>query len=162
MKHPYKLVLAAYILFLGWLVLFKFSSDPLSVLMNYHTRSLNLVPFSRASGSVREMIYNFVVFVPLGLLAALNYRQVSLGRKLAWIAIGSIAAETLQYVCAIGRTDITDVITNVAGGLCGLLAYEAAARFISSRLLNRCIGVVLCMLMLAFLWLRFFVFMVRY
>jgi glycopeptide antibiotics resistance protein len=56
-----KTLLALYLLILLWLVLFKFSLD-LSSVLDYQTRSLNLIPFADFSrNSLREMIFNFAV-----------------------------------------------------------------------------------------------------
>jgi hypothetical protein len=61
-----KTLLALYLLILLWLVLFKFSID-LSVIVDYQTRSVNLIPFADVSRhNLRETIYNFVVFIPFG------------------------------------------------------------------------------------------------
>ena len=40
----------------------------------------------------------------------------------------------MQYVLAIGRSDITDVLTNTVGGLLGLAVYSMAARLIGNRI----------------------------
>ena len=41
--------------------------------------------------------------------------------------------ETMQYVLAIGRSDITDVLTNTVGGLLGLAVYSMVVRLIGNR-----------------------------
>ena len=40
------------------------------------------------------------------------------------IAGTSFLLETMQYILAVGRSDITDVLTNTAGGLLGLAVYS--------------------------------------
>ena len=40
----------------------------------------------------------------------------------------------MQYILAVGRSDITDVLTNTAGGLLGLAVYSMAARLIGNRI----------------------------
>ena len=45
--------------------------------------------------------------------------KVKLYAKIMMIAGTSFLLETTQYVLAIGRSDITDVLTNTAGGLLG-------------------------------------------
>jgi glycopeptide antibiotics resistance protein len=163
MKQVYKTLLAVYLLFLLWLVLFKFSSDPFSVLANYQSRSLNLVPFAGYSpGNVREMVDNFIVFVPFGLLLGINLKHAGFGRKLAYIFMFSAIAEIMQFVFAIGTTDITDVITNTLGGLFGLAAYGLASKYVDNKILDWFIVITLAVLLIVFTLLRFLVFKVRY
>jgi glycopeptide antibiotics resistance protein len=163
MKQLHKTALAVYIVFLLWLVLFKTSTDFISVLTGYQSRSLNLTPFAGYSpGNVREMIDNFIVFVPLGLLLGIVFNHVSFWRKLAWIFTFSFVAEVAQYVFAIGTTDITDLITNTFGGLFGLAAYSLASKHINSKWLDQAIVIIIGFLLIAFLILRFMVFKVRY
>ena len=50
------------------------------------------------------------------------------------IAGTSFLLETTQYVLAIGRSDITDVLTNTVGGLLGLIVYLMVARLIGNRI----------------------------
>ena len=162
-KQLYRVSLAIYLLFLSWLILFKTSSDPFSVLANYHSRSLNLVPFAGySSGALREMVDNLIVFVPLGLLLGSNFKQVNFWRKLAYVFVFSMTVETLQFILAIGTSDITDVITNTLGGCIGLAAYRLVGRYIDDKKLDRCIIIVLAVLLVALNLLRFLVFRVRY
>ena len=50
----------------------------------------------------------------------------SFGRKLLAVVALSVTYEVLQYVLAIGASDITDVITNTLGGAAGLVAVYGA------------------------------------
>lgn len=45
----------------------------------------------------------------------------------------SLLLEVAQYVLAIGRSDITDLITNFMGGLLGLALYGMMARLLKNR-----------------------------
>jgi glycopeptide antibiotics resistance protein len=158
-----KITLAIYALFLLWLVLFKFSSNPISVLSNYQTRSLNLIPFvGTTQANFYQIIYNFVFFIPFGLLLSVNFKRTDFWRKLAYICVFSIAIEITQYIFAIGATDITDVITNTVGGLIGLLLYEAVTKRIESETLDRFVIVIGTVLLIVFVLLRTLVFRVRY
>src|SRR5678816_35438 len=94
----------AYLLILLWLVLFKFSYDPLAVIRDFQTRSLNLIPFARTHTS--EMIWN----------------------KVAVIFAFSLAVELIQVALAIGVADITDIIMNTLGGSLGLAGYLAVSK----------------------------------
>lgn len=154
-----KSVFTTYLVLLLWLVLFKFSADPLSVLENYQNRSVNLIPLA---GSLREMIDNFIAFVPFGLLLAINFKHISIWQNLAYISAFSIAAEATQFVFAIGTTDVTDVVTNTLGGLFGLASYGLARKYIDNKKLDTFILAILTILFVAFILLRLFVFKVRY
>jgi len=159
-----KSVLVLYLLFLLWLILFKTSLNFSAVLMDYQSRSLNLIPFAGISrGTVREMIDNVIVFIPLGLLLSINFKQrANLWQKLAFVALFSLAAEIAQFVLAIGTTDITDVITNTLGGFVGLAAYSLISKYADSEKLDRLIAIVGIGLLVAFMLLRFLVLRVRY
>jgi glycopeptide antibiotics resistance protein len=142
-------------------VLLKLSIDVPAVL-DHHMRSLNLIPFAGSSQSHSEMITNFVVFIPLGLLLSVNLKRTNFWRKLAFIFSFSLAAEVVQYVLAIGITDITDVITNTFGGFFGLVLYSLSNKYLDNEKLDRFIVVVGTILFVVLMLLRFFVFRVRY
>jgi len=163
MKTISKAILILYLLTLLWLVLFKFSFDIFGVLLDHQTRGLNLIPFANYSqGNVREMIDNFVVFIPFGLLLGVVLKQTDMWRKLAGIFAFSFAAEVIQFVFAIGRTDITDVIMNTFGGLAGLALYKLGGRYIDSKKLDWFIVTAGGFLLVLLILLRVFVLRVRY
>jgi glycopeptide antibiotics resistance protein len=163
MKSLPRIVLAVYILLLLWLVLFKFSFDFWGVVAYFQHRGLNLIPFAGISrGTVREMIENFVVFLPFGLLLSASFKRVQLWRKLAVIGAVSVGVETLQYILAIGLTDITDVIMNTLGGLAGLLLYRWLSKHVPEEKLDSAIAVTVVVLLALTLYARLFVFRVRY
>ena len=166
MKLWSRTVLVVYLLVLLWLVLFKFSSDIFSVIASHHATTLNLVPF--AGNRLREMFDNFIFFIPLGLLLGLNYKVISLKRKLAFVCIVSLVVEATQFVLAIGIADTTDVIMNTFGGLVGLMLYDVTRRrkYIKSDrldlLIDASITVIIAVLLAVFLYFRMFVLKVRY
>jgi glycopeptide antibiotics resistance protein len=145
-------LLAVYTAVLLWLILFKFSVHIAAVLHD-DLRSINLVPFSDASGSSGEMIDNVLVFIPFGVLLGFNCKQLDLWRKLLVVLAFSLTAEVLQYIFAIGVSDITDVITNAVGGLVGLLAYGFGSRLIRQENLDTFIVVTGTALVAVFLFL---------
>jgi glycopeptide antibiotics resistance protein len=157
-------VLAAYLSVLLWLVLFKFSGDPLGVIASYQARSLNLIPF--ADSGLGDMRDNFLAFFVLGLLVGINDRSRGFVRKVAFVALLSLAVEALQYALAIGAADITDVLMNSLGGMAGLALTDLAHRYLrdgnAARILDVVVTAVIAGLLLVFLWLRMFVFQVRY
>lgn len=143
-------MLVLYVLILIWLILFKLTFHPSSIL-EYHRRSLNLVPFTSHLG---EMVLNFIFFIPFGLLLPLNFKKATFVRNLVVIFLFSFTAELLQYLFAIGASDITDVITNTSGGLLGLILYAVARRFVSTEKLDRMIIVAGAVLLVLFLGLH--------
>ncbi len=62
-------------------------------------------------------------------------------RSLAFVCIFSLTVEILQFVFAIGVTDITDVITNTSGGFLGLILYAFSHKYVASEKLDRLIVV---------------------
>lgn len=147
MKVLSKILFASYLLILLWLVLFKFSFDISSVLDHY-TRNLNFIPFAASSrGSIREMTYNFLVFIPFGLSLSVNLKPTSFWRRLALIFAFSLTVELVQFILAIGITDATDIITNTAGGLLGLLLHDVSRRYFGREKTDR-YSVITCTLAL--------------
>lgn len=148
MKLLFKAVFAAYLLMLLWLVLFKFSLD-IGWVLDAHDRSLNLIPFADLAESLRGMIDNFLIFIPFGLLLGVNLKDASWRRKLAYIALFSSAVEVIQFVCAIGVSDITDILMNTAGGLLGVLLYSLGRKRIDDKKLDIGIAAVVSVAIIA-------------
>lgn len=158
-----RVVLGLYLLTLLWLVLFKLAYDIPSILASYRTRSLNLIPFvTFGRTGLSETVSNLVTFIPFGVLLALNATNVPAWRLLGVVLGFSLAVETLQYVLAIGTSDATDVVTNTAGGLVGLVLYRLLSRIVPPPVLDRVVVVLGLTLFAAFLVLRLLVLQVRY
>ena len=116
-----RVLLVLYLLTLLWLILFKLSYEISSILAEYQTRSLNLIPFvTFGQTGLSETVSNFITFIPFGLLLGLNFKRAALWRLLSVVFVFSVIVEALQFVLAIGTTDATDVVTNTLGGLVGL------------------------------------------
>jgi len=118
-----------------------------------------MIPFT---GHFSEMLENFIVFIPLGLLLGIVFREANLWKKLAFIFGFSLAIETIQYLLAIGVSDITDVITNTLGGLLGLMIYRTNSDRKNSEKVNRMILIIITLLVILCLFLRFFIFRVKF
>lgn len=111
-----------YLVLLTWIILFKlgFSLTELD-----HLRQINLIPFRGsvvANGTIDfdEIINNVIVFVPVGAYIRLLMPNTSLIRKICPIVGISFLYEALQFVLAIGASDITDLLSNTVGGLVGI------------------------------------------
>jgi len=155
-----RILFAAYLFILLWLVLFKFSYDPLAVIRDFQTRSLNLIPFAQTRKS--EMISNIVAFIPFGVMLGVNFKQVVFRYKIAAVFAFSLAVEIIQYALAIGVADITDVIMNTLGGFIGLVAYDGISKHTDYKYWDEFVLVAGTLILLATLHLRIFVFIVRY
>ena len=121
------ILLGIYLILLTWLILFKLQL-PLGGWVPY--RSLNLVPFGASlivngAVDVQEILYNGLVFLPFGLYLGMLQPRRSWWKSLLVMAGVSLAYETLQYLLAIGASDITDLLMNTAGGAVGLLVFSA-------------------------------------
>lgn len=137
MKLLSKALLLIYVLTLVWLVLFKLSLDLPSV-FDQHIRSITLTPFTNFSGgNARGTVNNLIVFIPLGLLLSVNFKRSSFWRRFLFVFSFSLSAELVQYVFAIGRTDITDIIMNTSGGILGLGLYEICRTYIRHEKLDQ-------------------------
>lgn len=131
-KTSVSVLFILYLALLLWIVLFKlqFSIDALDRL-----RSVNLIPFyyEREVGGafhLKELLENLLIFVPMGIYLPMLLPKTSFRAKALSIAAASLALECAQYALAIGRSDITDLLTNIAGGLLGLALYSGAAHLL--------------------------------
>ena len=90
-------------------------------------RGINLIPFhydqlSNTRFHKMEVVYNVLVFIPAGFFfSALGKRKVTSGIIVS--AMLSLCFETIQWIFALGASDITDVITNTAGGALGTFMF---------------------------------------
>lgn len=117
-------LLVFYLIALTWIILFKlqFSLTDLP-----HLRNINLIPFGEsviANGRVyiNEIIWNLMVFIPYGLFIHILWEDRPLLKQFVPIICTSLLFETVQFIFAIGASDITDVITNTLGGIIGVFA----------------------------------------
>jgi glycopeptide antibiotics resistance protein len=109
-----------YLLALVWLILLKLY--PVIHGLTPGVRALNLLPFS-SSGGWSEVRDNFLAFIPFGLFMGMLGLEWPFWKKALPILGVSLAFEVIQFAAAIGRSDITDFISNGLGGLLGLGAY---------------------------------------
>lgn len=144
-----------YLVILVWIILFKsvFSWDDLP-----HMRSINLIPYGQSmitNGkiSVSELWQNVVAFVPLGIYLGMIGSKGRIWKKIVIAALVSLILEVLQYILAVGASDITDIINNTIGGVIGIIIYSVLY-FIFGRRTNkvlRRIALICTILIVAFL-----------
>jgi glycopeptide antibiotics resistance protein len=126
---------AIYGLVLVGVILFKF---PFSYQEDVGGRVLNLIPLAGSYGDagvlrVDELVENVLIFVPFGLYLSMVKRTWSFWRRSALILGVTVAFEIIQYIFAIGRADVTDVLTNAIGGMLGIGLYALLSRVFKGR-----------------------------
>jgi glycopeptide antibiotics resistance protein len=102
------------------------------------TRIINLIPFAGSFdenggfmwGEIRD---NILIFVPLGMYICMLKNELSFLNKLLPIVGLTFAIESIQFIFALGRSDITDIIDNTLGGLIGIGIYAVALRILGGR-----------------------------
>ena len=147
-----KLTCGLFILYfavLVWIVLFKFRlpfvHDQLP-----HLRGINLIPFAgtritNGTTDFKEVIDNVIIFVPFGVLICTLWQKKSLLKYVSLVLLVSLSFEILQFVFAIGASDITDLIANTLGGTIGAGAY-----FILYKILGEKTNLIINILSLIF------------
>ena len=130
-----KILFAIYFLILVWILLFKmsFSLDEL-----YKSRSINLIPFMGSvvvNGRIyiNEIIDNILVFIPIGIYICMLKEDWSILRKISVGFFISLGIEVLQFILAIGATDITDLIGNTLGGIIGIGVFYLFSKLFKNK-----------------------------
>lgn len=129
------LLFIIYLLFLVWIILFKlqFSLKDIDPI-----RFVNLIPFHYTNAvselfQIKEIRDNVLIFIPFGILLSMLAPKMNLRSKILIIFGTSFAFETMQYILSIGVTDITDLITNVSGGLIGIFSYTFLLKLVKDK-----------------------------
>lgn len=129
-------------------------------------RSLNLIPFASIAdylggpAAVRRFAFanlagNILAFVPLGAYLTFLRRRARSWSNVLIVASVSVAVEILQWVLAVGTSDVDDVILNCVGGLIGVLTVVGLRRALRFEVLRTVVAVasVLAVPVLVFLGL---------
>ena len=148
-----------YLLALFWILLLKLGAR-FSYMGN---RSVNLVPFGEpliANGKtdIREIILNVMIFVPVGIYVGILFKRWTLGGRIFFCFLLSSMFEGLQFILKVGAFDITDIITNMSGGIIGLMILGALERVFNNSIktqkvvnITAAIGTVLMVALLVLL-----------
>ena len=130
-----RILFAVYFLILVWILLFKmsFSLDEL-----YKSRSINLIPFMGSvivNGRIyiNEIIDNILVFIPIGIYICMLKEDWSILRKISVGFFISLGIEVLQFILAIGATDITDLLGNTLGGILGIGVFYLFSKLFKNK-----------------------------
>lgn len=91
-------------------------------------REVELLPFTDPAlinGDFHYVMENVLLFIPFGILLYMTLRaygrKCSMRTVLSASFLTSVSVEFLQYVFACGKSEIDDVITNIAGALIGYM-----------------------------------------
>lgn len=121
-KKLTKALFIIYLVALVWLILFKmelsFSDLP-------ELRNINLIPFADSAVvngtiDISEIVDNLLAFIPFGVFTGMLLEGKSLVKRIAPIFLTSFAFEAIQFIFAIGASDITDLVMNTVGGIIGI------------------------------------------
>jgi glycopeptide antibiotics resistance protein len=140
-----------YLLVLIWAILFK---GRFAVSVPDEGRIINLIPlagsFDDGVINFNEIIENILAFIPLGIYLCMVKSKWAFVKKLLVIIGTSLGFEIVQFVFAIGRTDITDVLTNTLGGIIGIGVYALLLKLLKDKT-----NIVINLLVLAFIVIAF-------
>ena len=107
-----KILFFIYLAALVWIIVFKlqFSISDID-----RVRSINFIPFKESvvvnhEINISEIINNAIIFVPFGIYLKMLKKDWSLLKDFLTFLCVSLFFEIIQYVFAIGRSDITDII----------------------------------------------------
>ncbi len=121
------LLYVTYLCILVWAILLKMDIHHFYDLLQYGgSRSLNLVPLAGTAvynGVIdyQEIGLNVLIFIPFGMYRTLLRPDRGWFFNLLFMVFVSLLFEGIQYVLAIGATDVTDLIANSLGGLLGII-----------------------------------------
>ena len=129
-----------YLVFVAYFTLMPFLAS-LPFIFDHPYVPMNLVPFidvSKARGDfIRQIVLNIVMTVPFGFLFPITRRKkTDFTVTVFYCGMMSLGIEFIQPLISQFRfSDITDIITNVTGGIAGYSLYKLLRPAVS-RLLN--------------------------
>ncbi len=101
----------------------------LPFMFNHQYTPMNLVPFvdvlSGRGDFIRQVVLNVIMTIPFGfLLSLIKKENTKLIKVIFYTFLLSLSIELLQpLINAFRSADITDLITNVLGGIVGYIMY---------------------------------------
>lgn len=132
-----KVLLKIYLVILTWIILFKMQLN-IMFLINMNFRSINLIPFAASSIvngkiDISEIVLNMIAFIPFGVYLSMLKPEWNFIQKVLPIFGLSFMYESLQYIFAIGGSDITDLLGNTFGGIIGIGLFVILRRLLEKR-----------------------------
>ena len=137
-------LLSVYLVVLTWIILFKMQFD-VSLLSHMNLRSVNFIPFAESAVvngriDISEILLNIAAFIPFGFYVSMicqtdtfSFKGGNFLRKVLPVFCVSLLYETLQYIFAIGASDITDLIGNTLGGIIGISIFSMFSAFLGAK-----------------------------
>lgn len=124
-----------YMVLLVWIILFKLQ---FSISEIDKVRSINLIPFHYENEigmnfHLKEILENAAIFMPLGIYLCMFRHEWNVKAKFVIILMISLLFEIVQYIMAVGRTDVTDLIANTCGGMVGIALYWLVVKVFHNR-----------------------------
>lgn len=124
-----------YLAGLTWIILFKMQ---ISLNSLPEIRNINLIPFGQpviVNGiiDIDEMLGNLLAFVPFGIFTGMLLEKETFLVKTAPIFLTSLAFEVVQYIFAIGASDITDLLMNTTGGMIGTGLFAGLSKLFKTK-----------------------------
>ena len=109
-------------------------------IFNHAYVPMNLIPFTDVALSrgdfIRQVVLNVIMTVPFGFLLPLTEKEPKILKTILLTFLLSFAIEILQpLINDFRRADVTDLITNVTGGIIGYMIY-LIFRPLTSKILN--------------------------
>lgn len=133
-KYVFGGILIIYLLFVIRIIIFK--DIPLTSVFNFmgRTREINIIPFTSIFDFVlagtatfkqvlTNILGNIVIFIPLGIMVPILFNKKKFVNIVVIGGCISIFFELVQFILAIGVSDIDDVILNICGGVIGWFIY---------------------------------------
>ena len=146
-KRMSYIVFTVNLILLAWLILFKFATNFSEI---PSMRSINLIPFhyiQETSMHLKEVLYNIIVFVPLGVYVQIFKDNWKLPARCFVILGTSLFFEIIQFIFAIGASDVTDLIGNTFGGIIGILFCSVMRKIAAKKFISK---INVCGLMIEF------------
>ena len=108
----------------------------LPFIFNHPYNSMNLVLFDdlfKGRGDyLRQIVLNVILTIPFGYLISFKVKKINLIKVVLYTFLLSFVTELLQPLICSRSADITDLFTNIVGGIIGYLGF-----IISKPLINR-------------------------
>lgn len=124
-----------YLVLLSWIIVFKMQLN-LDDLGSY--RNINLIPFKESvivneRLQMSEILENILAFVPFGVYLSMLNPEEGMIKRILPIFFVSLTYEVMQYVLAVGASDITDLIDNTVGGAIGVVVFMCFEKLLKEK-----------------------------
>lgn len=133
---PLGLLFAVYLALLTWVIVWKLEVPWIDAgaFLPHPIKLIPFIPSGEADASnPLEVIANVIFFIPFGLFLGVLAPRWQWAKLAGIFVATSLLFEITQHVLSVGSFDITDVISNTAGGMLGLGLVTLARRRLGER-----------------------------